>query len=208
LQLKLNQYVFALSLIALAVLACIRAQAQALPTATASFSVEAFGGFSGDYTGLALAKNGDITAGVDVGFRSFAGFYPSLEGRGSYPIVKGQTVNMENAVGGIRLSRHKYRFQGYGDALFGRGKLNFPGNGYPVPSGLFNVVSNTSNVLSFGGGVDYFTAGHFGIKGDFQIQRYETPVTVDGTLYSKVFTAALIYRFGTGGVNGLRGRHF
>jgi hypothetical protein len=208
LQLKLNKYVFAALLFAFALFPFVpRAQAQALPTATAGFSISAFGGFSANYTGLALAKNGDVTAGVDVGFRSFAGFYPSLEGRGMYPVDKGQTVNMENLAGGIRLARHKNRFQGYGDALFGRGKLNFPG-GYPDAAGNFEVLSNTSNVLSFGGGVDYFTTGHFGFKGDFQFQRYQTPVTLDGQLYSKVFTAALIYRFGTGGVNGLRGRHF
>jgi len=184
-----------------------RAHAQALPTATANVHLSAFAGVSANYTGLELAKNGDIVAGVDFGVGSFKGFYPSLEARGLYPIDKGQTVNLENALGGLRLSRLKGNIQGYGDVLFGRGKLTFPG-GYPIPSGNYTVLSNTTNVLSFGGGAEYFFKPHWGVKGDFQFQRYQTPVAVSGSLYSKVFTAGVVYRFGTGGLNGLRGRHF
>ncbi len=189
------------------VLGLPRARAQALPTATANVHLSAFAGVSANYTGLELAKNGDVVAGVDFGVGSFKGFYPSLEARGLYPIDKGQTVNLENALGGLRLARLKGNIQGYGDVLFGRGKLNFP-NGYPTPSGTYTVLSNTTNVLSFGGGVEYFFKPHWGVKGDFQFQRYQTPVTVSGSLYSKVFTAGVVYRFGTGGVNGLRGQHF
>jgi hypothetical protein len=184
-----------------------RAHAQALPTATAGLGISAFGGVSANYTGLQLAKNGDVVAGVDIGFRPFAGFYPALEARGLYPIDKGQTVNLENLVGGVRIGRSKNNIKGYGDVLFGRGKLTFPG-GFSNPEQTFTVLSNTSNVLSFGGGVDYFLKEHWGIKGDFQLQRYDTPVTVSGSLYSKVFTAGVVYRLGTGGVNGLRGRRF
>jgi hypothetical protein len=209
LQLKPNQTIraAAFAFAAAILLSLPRAHAQALPTATANFNFSVFAGGSGNFTGLGLAKNGDITAGLDFGVRPFAGFYPALEVRGMYPIAKGQTVNTENAAIGLRLARHKNNLQGYGDFLFGRGKLTFP-NGYSNPTDTFSVLSNTSNVLSFGGGIDYMLRGHFGLKGDFQFQRYETPVTVSGYLYSKVFTGGLIYRFGTGGVNGLRGRHF
>jgi hypothetical protein len=173
----------------------VRAHAQAAPTAVANIRISAFGGFSGNYTGLVLAKNGDITAGVDIGFRPFAGFYPMLEARGLYPIAKGDTVNLENAVAGIRLGRRKGPFAGYGDVLFGRGKLQYP-NGYPDPTNTFDVVSNTSSVLSLGGGVDWDWTEHFGLKGDIQLQRYQTPVTTTGELFSKVFTVGVTYRLG------------
>jgi hypothetical protein len=208
LQPKLNKYLFAASLFAFALLAGVpQARAQALPTATANYHISVFGGVAGDFTGLGLAKNGDITAGFDFGIRSFAGFFPSLEVRGLYPVAKGQTVNTENAAVGVRLARHKNNLHGYGDVLFGRGKLNFPG-GYPNPTDTFNVLSNTSDVLSFGGGAEYFFSTHWGVQGDFQLQRYQTPVTVSGNLFSKVFSGSVVYRFGNGGLNGLRGRRF
>ncbi len=173
------------------------AHAQAVPTASANMRISTFAGVSANYTGVELAKNGDVTAGVDIGFRSFAGFYPAFEARGLYPIAKGNVVNQENLLAGIRLGRHKENFNPYGDVLFGRGKLTFP-NGLPNPTDTFVVLSNTSNVLSFGGGLDYNMSQHFGVKGDFQFQKYDTPVTASGSVFSKVFTAGITYRFASG----------
>ena len=101
---------------------------------------------------------------------------------------------MENLLAGIRLGRRKDRFNPYGDVLFGRGKLDFP-HGLSTPTGTFIVLSNTTNVLSFGGGLDYNLSQHFGAKGDFQFQKYDTPVTASGSVYSKVFTVGITYRF-------------
>ena len=157
-------------------------------------TLSAFAGVSANYTGVELEKNGDITAGADVGFKQFAGFLPAVEVRGSYPIAKGNVANMENLLAGIRLGRRKDRFNPYGDVLFGRGKLDFP-HGLSTPTGTFIVLSNTTNVLSFGGGLDYNLSQHFGAKGDFQFQKYDTPVTASGSVYSKVFTVGITYRF-------------
>jgi Outer membrane protein beta-barrel domain len=173
------------------------AHAQAVPTASANIQLSAFAGVSANYTGVELARNGDVTAGVDIGFRPFAGFFPGLEARGSYPIAKGNLVNQENFLGGIRLGRRKGNFNPYGDVLFGRGKLNFP-NGLSTPTNTFIVLSNTTNVLSFGGGLDYNLSQHFGVKGDFQFQKYDTPVAASGSVFSKVFTAGITYRFASG----------
>ena len=173
------------------------AHAQAVPTASASMTLSAFGGFSANYTGVELEKNGDITAGVDVGFREFAGFLPAIEARGSYPILKGNVANQENLLAGIRLGRRKQRFNPYGDVLFGRGELKYP-HGLSTPTNTFIVLSNTSNVLSFGGGLDYNLTTHFGAKGDFQFQKYDTPVTASGSVFSKVFTVGITYRFSSG----------
>lgn len=176
------------------------AHSQAVATAEARVRLSGFAGFSGNYTGVELAKNGDIVAGLDVGFRPFAGFYPSIEARGMYPVLKGNSVaNEENALVGLRLARRKDNFNPYGDVLFGRGKLTFP-TGLPNPTNTFIVLSNTSNVLSLGAGLDYVLATHWAAKADFQFQKYNSPVDPSGSVYSKVFTLGIVYRVGTRGV--------
>ena len=174
------------------------AHAQAVPTATANVRVTAFAGLSGNYSGVGLAKNADVTAGVNVGFRPFAGFFPAIEARAMYPIDKGHVVAEENVLVGLRLGRRKQNFNPYADILVGRGQLTFA-NGMPNAAGTFLVLSNTSNVLSFGGGLDYNLSPHFAAKGDFQLQKYDSPVTASGSVYSKVFTIGIVYRIGTGG---------
>jgi hypothetical protein len=175
------------------------AYGQAEATAEAAVHLSAFAGVSANYTGLELARNGNVTAGVDVGFRTFRGFFPGVEVRGMYPIANSQVVNAKNILGGIRLGRRKERYNPYGDVLFGRGTLNFP-NGYATPDNSFLVLSNTTNVLSFGGGLDYSLSTHWGVKGDFQFQKYNTPVTPSGSLYSKIFTAGIVYRLGSSSI--------
>jgi hypothetical protein len=174
--------------------------AQAVPTASAAVRISAFAGISGTYTGLNLAENADVTGGIDVGFRPFAGFYPGVEVRGMYPVDEGQIVALRNLVGGLRMGRRSGPFHGYGDVLFGRGQLNYLNGGIPNPGGTLLYDQTTSNVLSFGGGVDWDWTEHLGLKGDFQFQKYETPVTTSGNLFSKVFTAGVVYRFGSGSI--------
>jgi hypothetical protein len=117
-----------------------------------------------------------------------------------YPIDSGNVVAEKNALVGIRLARHVHPFTPYGDVLFGRGQLNFANGGYPTPDGAYYVLSNTSNVLSFGGGTDWSFNSRFALKGDFQFQRYATPVTTSGYIYSKVFTLGVVYRIGARGL--------
>jgi hypothetical protein len=191
----------ALSLVTLALSASLsvsRACAQALPTAAVPIRITAFGGFSGNFTGLALSKNADITAGADVEIRPFFTLYPALEVRGMYPVA-GTIDRQRNILGGLRLAREAYGFHPYGDILFGRGQINYGNGGYPNPSGTLYYTETVGNVISFGGGVEHGFIGPFALKGDFQIQRYaDTPVTPSNSIASKVFTAAVVYRFGFG----------
>ncbi len=177
-----------------------RMHAQDVPTARARMQLYGFAGVSGNFTGVGLAKNLDITAGADLEFRPFFTLYPAVEVRGSYPVDKGQVLGEKNLLGGLRLGRHVHPFSPYGDVLFGRGKMNFANGGYPTPDGSFFVISDTSNVLSFGGGTDISLNGRWAAKADFQFQRYESPVTTTGYVYSKVFTVGLVYRIGARGL--------
>jgi hypothetical protein len=178
-----------------------QAHAQNIPTAVARIQLYGWGGISGNFTGVALADNLDVTAGVDLEFRPFFSLYPAIELRGMYPIDSGHVVSQKNALIGIRLARHVHPFTPYGDVLFGRGELNFANGGYPTPDGAFFVLSNTSNVLSLGAGSDYALNSRFALKGDFQFQRYSSPVTASGYVYSKVFTLGVVYRIGARGLH-------
>jgi Outer membrane protein beta-barrel domain len=200
--LKKKSCIFTLGAALVFALACgaSQAHAQDIPTAVARIQLYGWGGVSGNFSGVALAHNLDVAAGVDLEFRPFFSLYPALELRGLYPIDKGQVVAEKNALIGIRLARHVHPFTPYGDALFGRGQLNFLNGGYPTPSGSFFVLSNTSNVLSFGAGTDYALNSRFALKGDFQFQRYASPVTTSGYIYSKVFTVGVVYRIGARGL--------
>ncbi len=186
-----------LAALALAVLSLRHAEAQASPTASRAFELSAFGGVSGVYTGLADGKNLSITGGVDLGFRSFFGVHPALEVRGMYPVDSGELVDEKNVVGGIKVYKRFRRFTPYGDVLFGRGLIKYI-NGYIDPTGTIEYLQNPSNVLSGGGGVDFSLTDRFSIKADGQYQRYNSPVTTSGHLYSKPLTLAVVYKFNFG----------
>ena len=196
LQLKSIRISAALVAIAIAPLVAMRARAQALPTASANVRISAFAGVAGNLTGLETAKNGDITAGIDIGIRPFFGFYPALEGRGMYPVERGQLVSADNLLGGLRLARHKNRFTPYADVLFGRGLLKYANGGLPDSSGTLYYLQNTSNVISLGVGTDWDWSEHLSLKADLQLQRYDSPVVTTGTLFSKVLTIGVVYRLG------------
>jgi len=165
--------------------------------------ISAFGGATGVYTGIGLAKNLSITAGVDATFRPLFGLFPSVEVRGTYPVDKGQIDAQKNVLGGLALGPHIGRIQPYGDVLVGRGEIDFV-TPYPNPTDTELYVQTASTVISPGAGVNYFFSDHFALKGDFQFQHYESPVTASGSVYSKAFTIGLTYRLPFGGLG--RGR--
>ncbi|NYF79175.1 hypothetical protein [Granulicella arctica] len=170
------------------------AHAQADPTATQRLRLSAFGGATGTDTGLNSGKNIGITAGLDLGFRSFFSLRPSVEVRGTYPIDKGSVDSQKNFLGGLKVEERFGRFHPYADILFGRGQINYDG-GYPNASNTLLVLRSVSNVISPGVGLDLDLTNHLAFKADAQIQRYETPVTTSGVLYSKPITLGVIYRF-------------
>jgi opacity protein-like surface antigen len=170
--------------------------AQAMPTASRIFTLSAFGGATGTYTGLAGGKNLGITAGGDIGFKPFHSFYPSVEVRGTYPIDDGQVDSQKNILFGPKVERYYGSFRPYVDFFYGRGKIDYLNGGFPNPSGTLLYIDSVSNVFAAGGGLDITLTDHFAIKLDGQFQRYGTPVTTSGSLYSKPFTLGVVYRFG------------
>ncbi len=186
----------AITLFYLALLACPLLRAQATPAAIRTLNFSAFGGLTGDYTGLAGGRNLGITAGGDVGFRPYHLFYFSAEVRGTYPVDGGSIDSQENILFGGRVQRYYNHFRPYGDFLYGRAKIDYLNGGYPNPSATLLFLSSVSNVFSFGGGLDYVLTPHFDLKVDAQIEHLDSPVTASGTLYSKPITVGVVYHFG------------
>src|SRR5262245_13507624 len=79
------------------------AHGQAMPTASRGVIITGFGMASGTWTGLSGGRNLGITAGVDIGLRSFFGLRPEGEFRATYPINSGTFVGLKSFMGGIKL---------------------------------------------------------------------------------------------------------
>jgi opacity protein-like surface antigen len=171
--------------------------AQGHPTADRSVQLYAFGGMTENYTGLEGGKNIGVTAGIDLGFGSYRGFLPTLEARGVYPFDSGTIVGEKSGLGGLKAERRYGNFHPYGDFLFGRGQMAYAGAGFLNPSQTIIYQRTNSNILSFGGGVDFDVTPSLAIKADVQYQHWDnTPVTASGSLYAKPITVGVLYRFG------------
>jgi hypothetical protein len=170
------------------------AAAQSVYTATQTLQLSTFGGITGVFTGLGDSRDLSVTAGVDLGLPRIFFIRPTLEVRGTYPVDSGNGDREKNVLFGVKIDRRYYRFHPYANILFGRGQIDYS-PAYPDPSGLFFYESSTSNVISPGAGVDFDLNSQFAIKADFQYQRYTTPVTASGHLYSKPVTLGVVYRF-------------
>jgi hypothetical protein len=193
----------------LTVVACLtgamlsrQAAGQAMSTATTTLQLSVFGGGSERGTGIAGAKNTDVTAGVDLGFLPVRGWYPALELRGSVPMSSGLIDSEKEFLGGVRFGR-RLGFRGdtgagpvrpYADVLVGRGQLTYFGAGLQVPGqNVFYTLSHTA-VFSPGGGVEVDVSQRFALKLDAQAERYSTPVTASGHAWAGVVMVGVVYR--------------
>jgi hypothetical protein len=167
---------------------------EALPTAVRPMQLSAFGGVSPVFTGLSGGKNFSIAAGADLALPNYRVVRPVIEVRGTYPTDRGLVDSQKSILGGLRvdflLGR---RIHPYGDFLFGRGQIDYNG-GYRF--GKQTYLRTTTNVLSPGAGFDYDLTDHWGIKVDGQFQHWGEAPTPSGSIYSKVGTVGVVYRFG------------
>jgi hypothetical protein len=186
-------------LLAAASVAARPAAAQAVPTATQAVRLSVFAAGSERATGIAGAKNTDVTAGFDIAFLPVHGLTPALELRGSIPVAKGEVASEEEFLAGLRLGKRlghgAGRAEVYGNALAGRGQIDYYGAGLQVPGqNVFYTESHTT-VFSPGAGVELDLTGHFALRLDAQFEHYQTPVTTSGHAWAEVATAGVVYRF-------------
>jgi hypothetical protein len=171
------------------------ASAQATSTATRRITPSVFGGVTGVYTGLDSGRNLSVTAGVDVAFRPASRFHPAIEYRGMFAVGKGGTDSVKNNLGGVKVFARYGRFSPYADLLAGRGETTYANGGDQVPNTLIFYTQSASNVYSVGGGTDVFVGDHLAVKLDLQMQRYSSPVTISGHVYSETGTLGVVYVF-------------
>lgn len=189
-------------LLAVSVVIGTPVRAQGIPTASRGFVPSAFGAITGTYTGLNGGRNLGITAGVDLGFKPFRGFLPSIEGRGTYPIDNGEVAGEEHVEGGLRVQRRYGPLRPYADFLFGRGELNYQNGGLAVPMQAFRYLQTTTNVISPGLGVEIDATPHFALLVDGQFQIWGVPFDPSGNtsgsghIFSFPGTIGVVYRFG------------
>ena len=171
------------------------AQAQSSPTASKLLGISTFGGITGTYTGLSGGRNLGITAGVDIGIRSYFGFRPYFEGRGTYPIDSGHIDAQKDALGGLRMERIiRPGLSAYGDFLLGRGEIDYQNGGYPSLSGNYLFLRSTSMVYSPGAGAECRLTKNFSGLVDVQFQHWDTPATPSGGLWATPITIGVRYR--------------
>jgi hypothetical protein len=183
------------NLIAVTVLSVGAAQAQTVPTASKRLEISTFGGITGTYTGLSGGRNLGLTAGVDIGIRSYFGFRPYIEGRGTYPVDDGRIDAQKDALGGVRVERViRPSLSVYGDFLLGRGEIDYQDGGYPAPSGNYLFLKSTSNIYSPGAGAEYRLTKNFSALADVQFQHWATPATPAGSIWAKPITLGVRYR--------------
>ena len=169
-----------------------RLHAQAAPTAVQGLELTAFGAGSGTYTNLLGGRNLDITAGVDLAFKSYYHFRPAAEIRGTYPIYNGQIDAQRNVLGGLRIEYPYGRLHPYVDFLVGRGQIDYQRGGFLVGNFLF--IRSLTTVYSPGLGVNFDVTEHWSGKADFQYQSWDIPFPPN-TLHPKVLSLGAVYHF-------------
>jgi hypothetical protein len=171
-------------------------------TATQRLQLSGFGAVSGVFTGLGGGKNFSITAGGDLGLPPFHGVRPTIEVRGTYPTDRGLIEHQKDILGGVRVDfLLGHRIHPYADFLFGRGETIYSPSSYNKYNGS-DYELTTTYVYSPGAGFDYEVGEHLAVKVDGQFQRWGGPApTPSGTIWSKVGTVGVVYRFDFNGRN-------
>jgi len=146
------------------------------------------------YTALDSGRNLSVTAGLDLDVHPVFQLLPSVEIRGTYPVESGQVDGQRNVLAGIKLGKRVGRTIPYVDFLAGRGEISYKAD-HLSPNQQFLYVQSVSPVFASGAGLDLRFNKRFSIKGDIQIERYNTPITTSGHLIAKALTIGVIYHF-------------
>lgn len=193
-QMKLHKSFFAPAvLLAILSTASVAVAQEALPTASRTLQLSAFGAVGGDFTGLSGGKNFLVLAGADLGLPNWRAIRPTIEVRGTYPADHGLVDSQKSILAGLKTDfLPNHRLRPYADFLVGRGEMNYR-LGYLYNNLVYTLT--TTNVYSFGGGLDYDLNEHLVVRVDGQVQRWGYAPTPSGDVYAKVGIAGIAYRF-------------
>jgi hypothetical protein len=140
-------------------------KAQAIPSASKSAEISAFGGYMPSRMDYGPHSLKGFAGGVD--FTVFPRFpvAPSIEVRGTYGSNLDATE--KTIMVGIRVQRDwRDRYHFYVDGLIGLGQITFHPDPYP------DYSADQSKALAFGGGINIDVSHHFAAKFDIQEQHW------------------------------------
>jgi hypothetical protein len=95
---------------------------------------------------------------------------PALDAR--YMYATNSYLTQDFMGGGLRVTYHAGHFHPFGDVMFGVGNINFKQPSLAFP----NYKHDDSNILMFGGGLDYDITQGFALRGEFQQQKWQLAV--------------------------------
>jgi hypothetical protein len=137
--------------------------AQAVPTASRAGSIQLGAGvtiLSPDYANLyvkGISIYGDFDFSHNLG----------VEGDFHYSVITPDDISENSYLLGPRYTFHKRRFEPYGKALFGIGRLGFQQGYYQF------VTTDTYFQYALGGGLDYHATRHINVRAfDVEFQRW------------------------------------
>jgi hypothetical protein len=143
----------------------VTTQAQAIPTASKSAEISAFGGYMPSHTDYGPHTLKGFEAGADFTIFPHFPVAPSLEVRGQYG--SSTDVTEKALLLGIRVQKDfRFRLHPYADFLIGIGQLTYHLDPYP------NYSQDTSKALSYGGGINLDVSRHLSAKLDIQAQNW------------------------------------
>jgi hypothetical protein len=143
----------------------VKGHGQAMPTASKSAEISAFGGYLVSKTDYGPAAKKGVSGGAD--FTIFPRFpiAPSLEVRGQ--VASAPDVTEKSVMVGLRVQKDfRQKLHPYVDILIGGAEIVYNLNPFP------NYHADRSKAYSFGGGINIDIARHFGMKMDIQQQDW------------------------------------
>ena len=147
----------------------VRVFCQAIPVAQRTSELKAFGLYTYSNPDFGGHNSGAGTVfGADYMRRFNWLLTPGLEFR--VRISPGPTVSQKTFGGGIRVEHPIRQFHPYADFLISHGSMSFS-DPFFNPVGPYDKT-DTSLVLTYGGGVDVSVFRQWGVRGDFQSERW------------------------------------
>ena len=161
--------------------------AQAVPTASKTIGLAAFGAVARVSPDYGASQNYGFMLGGDVS-RHLRLFDPSIEVR--YTHAGGSVVGESSITGGLKAEKVYRNFHPYADFMIGQGRISFT---HPAPFATGPFVHDTSLIFVLGGGVDYDLSSRFALKGDFQYQSWKLS-TAKNRLTPSILSLGVVYR--------------
>ena len=172
----------------------ITLHAQAKPTAQKTGDLSVFALYTRLTPDYGPQENNGVTFGLDYTRYPTWWVKPSIEVRAK--IANGSTVDERAFGGGIRAVKPIGSFRPYVDFLISAGSINYHQvDPYILPNGK-PYTSDGTVTYSFGGGLDVDVWRNFGVRGDFQFEKWhldKNPATTfDLTPYG--WSLGVVYR--------------